>query len=71
MSAEPPTIPPLSARGLKKFSESVKQPPFRGTMVENRAGAPMGKGHGNNGQPFDIAVPAFSLDSPHDRPRLN
>ncbi|MBI3443842.1 MAG: Co2+/Mg2+ efflux protein ApaG [Magnetospirillum sp.] len=23
------------------------------------------------GQSFDIAVPAFSLDSPHERPRLN
>ena len=24
-----------------------------------------------DGSPFDIAIPAFSLDSPHEKPRLN
>ena len=32
---------------------------FRGDMVANRERAPMGKGHGNNGQPFDIETACY------------
>lgn len=35
------------------------RPPFRGGAVENLGGAPMGKGHGNNGQPFDINTACY------------
>lgn len=38
-------------RDLMAFAGREK---FRGTLIDNCAAAPMGKGHGNNGQPFDI-----------------
>jgi Phage terminase large subunit (GpA) len=49
----------LSARGLHRFREAVGQAPFRGTLIDNCAAAPMGKGHGNRGLPFDINTACY------------
>src|ERR1017187_1719052 len=37
-----------------EFYERLAQPRFRGGALDNLENAPMGKGHGNDGKPFDI-----------------
>ena len=35
------------------------RPPFRGGVIENLAETPMGKGHGNHGQPFNLETACY------------
>ena len=46
---------------------------FRGGAVENLGGAPMGKGHGNDGQPFDIETACYKkpIYAEYDKARAN
>lgn len=59
MTAAAKTLSQLSAPGLKKFVAALGRAPFRGTMIDNCSGAPMGKGHKNDGQPFDIETACY------------
>jgi len=51
--------PELSAPMLAAAGRAVGEPPFRGGAVENLENAPMGKGHGNAGQPFDLETACY------------
>ncbi len=44
-----------------------------GTPLSSPSGMMMGRYHmeGQSGGAFDVDIPAFSLDSPHDEPSLN
>ncbi len=52
-----------------------------GQVFEYTSGCPLGtpsgimvgsyRMHAASGEAFDVAIPAFSLDSPHETPRLN
>lgn len=44
---------------IQDAATAIAEPPFRGTMVDNCAMAPMGKGHKNGGQPFDIETACY------------
>lgn len=41
------------------LAAKANTPPFRGGAVENLGNAPMGKGHGNQGQPFDLDTACY------------
>lgn len=49
----------LSQPMIQDAATAIAEPPFRGTMVDNCAMAPMGKGHGNGGRPFDIETACY------------
>lgn len=57
-------MPPFSSpeevvyQTFRKRALNLK-PPFRGSFVENAATAAMGKGHNNDGQPFDINTACY------------
>jgi hypothetical protein len=50
--------PPIDANLLREIF-AAQGISFRGGAVENLEGAPMGKGHGNAGQPFDIETACY------------
>ncbi len=55
----PPSSSPLSPPMLRAAAAAIAAPPFRGGAVENLGGAPMLKGHGNAGQPFDLETACY------------
>lgn len=46
-------------RQRKRLGLSFLKPPFRGGCLENLGDAPMGKGHNNEGKPFDVETACY------------
>jgi hypothetical protein len=67
----PAEIEPEFWARVVALAAKANRPPFRGGAVENRGGAPMGKGHGNEGKPFDIETACYlkPIFADYDRAR--
>lgn len=72
----PAALPPEWSELLPRAVALVARantPPFRGGAVDNLERTPMGKGHGNAGQPFDIETACYlkPIFSEYDAARRN
>ena len=63
----------VSVPMLRSAHSAIGVPPFRGGAVDNLERAPMGKGHGNAGQPFDIETACYlkPIFAAYDEARRN